>query len=792
MLGSFGGGLGFGLAFCLKDEFSGNASKIQGSMGALDSKTGKMTSSVGGKLMKLGGILGVGFSLGKAIKGAAELSDQMVGLEMVTGMSAAEMEGLRAQLEGMDTRTGLSELLGLTEIGSQLGVAKEELAGFAKTADDIGLVLGKKLGGSAEAAVTKIAKLNKLFKDTKDLDVEDGLKKMSSAIDTLSDKTTANISTVTNFASKLGELGGLGPTAAQALGLGTALDELGVKMKGMSSQFGNIMTVIGRSDKSMAMFANQVGMTTGEFKNMFATDPNEVMLKLAQSMKGLDNKAMVSRMKKLGIGTQEAAKFLGTLRDNIDLVRERQQMATEAFRKGSSVTTEANKKNLTFAAQLEKLQRNFQIFLTRIGDAIALGLAPLLDILNWLLKAMTKFAASPFGKAVIKYTTYIVGFTAGVLALAKGIKIMGSAFKIATRQAYRLMIALWPVALMAAPIIGIVMAVRKATSAFEDFDGTVKSGFGGFWQKLGGIIQAIKEVWSSWDRAKQTFMISGKTMEKLQKLGIDKWAVSIGTWVIRIKEFVWGVFQGIYEALKAVWDFVEPVLTWIGDKLAEWGIISAENTSATEKWVQAGKILGYIIAAVLIAIGIIALAIAAIIILVVGIIVLLIWAVWKAAQAVYYALKWVWDGIAAGLSWLYEQFLWIISFFDPVAWAQWGANAIKGLWDGIKSMWGQFTSWIYNSVKKVPLLGSIVAFAYGDTEGMAESLGVQLAPEPGGESTGIMESGVSNKVGMSGAGAGGGFGDMMQLPPQKIEVNIDGEKVGEAVTNYQDNENSRE
>lgn len=816
MNGNFAGGLGFGLAFVLHDKFTDKAKGIKRGMGQLDKSAGAMSGSIASKLGGVGAALGLGFSFAQATRLSAELSDQMVGVAVSTGMSNKEMEGLRSSLEAMDTRTELPELLGLSRLGSQLGVANQDLAEFTKTADNVGIVLGDAFGG-AEGAVTKIGKISKLFNIGGP--IEEQLNKVGSAIDVLNDKTSANIGKVTAFATKMGELGKMGPTIDQALGLGTALDELGVKSKGMASQIAQIFTVMGKNDESMAMFAQHLNMTGGEFKKLFAENPNEMLLKLAESFKDMESPDILKTMTKLKIGTPEAAKVMSLLGNNIDKVRLRQQMASQAFREGTSVSNEAAMRNQTFAAQLEKIQRNFKILLTRIGDAISQGFAPFLNIINGIIKALSRFAASPVGKATIKYTAYFVGFGAAVLALAKGIKVMNGALKMATRSAIRLMIALWPVALIAAPILIIVATIQRATKAFSEFDGTVKKGIGGMFQRFGGIIAAVREIWSTWDSATQTFTVNNKLMEKLKALGIDKWAIKLGTYIVRLKEFFSGMVKGLYEGFQAVYNFVKPTLDWIIGKLEDFGIMVKGATDQTSKWAQAGKVLGFIIIGMLVLMALPFVVMGILIAIVVGVIYLLytaVWYLWEyALKYVFQAVQYLIQAVVNAFIWLFET-IWYVAegiynafasalsyvgnafknffdfigtYFNPINWVKWGIQAIQGLWKGIKSAWGSLKSWLGNAVKKIPVIGAVIRWWQGEE---AKEGDAQAATESADLDTGVMEDAVANKAMGLGIAGGAGTDSTVNVAPQTINLTIDGEKVGEAVANYNENETSRE
>jgi hypothetical protein len=38
-------------------------------------------------------------------------------------------------------------------------------------------------------------------------------------------------------------------------------------------------------------------------------------------------------------------------------------------------------------------------------------------------------------------------------------------------------------------------------------------------------------------------------------------------------------------------------------------------------------------------------------------------------------------------------------------WVDFGKNMVANIWNGVKSMWGQFTGWLSNAMKNIPVVG---------------------------------------------------------------------------------------
>lgn len=794
------GGLGFGLVFELQDKFSNNANKIGRGMGQLDKTTSSAVGSMVGKLGALGAAMGAAFSFQKGLSMAAEMSDRLVAIEMQTGLTQKQIEDFRSELEDLDSRTDVGELMDFTVLGKQLGIANNKLVKFAQTADGIGQVIGSDLGGSAEAATTKIAKMTNLFRDTAGMGKIDAINAMAATLDTLNDTTSANISSVADFANKLGALGEMGPTATQAIGLATALDEQGVKIKGLAAQYGNVVQKMGATKESAAKFAGAMGLTNLEFQKMFDKDPNALIMKLAKSMKGASKTQMVQTMQKLGLGSQESIKFMKLLGDNIDLVTQRQTEAQKAFEGGNSVINHANARNKTLAAQLDKLKRNFDAFLTRLGEGIGEGLDPFFTSLNKTIKAMTAFARSPFGKAVIKYSTALIAIAATGVAVHKGFGMVSSglgmvskAFIGGGRAAIGFMAAMGPVGwillAVTAAVAGLVAIFKTASNSFAAFDGNVKnikSGFGGMLQTLGGLLAVVKEVWSTWDSATGTFTINNKLMEKLKALGLDKWAINLGTWIGRLKTMFQGVYEGMSEGFKAVKSVVVPIFNSLVATADSFGFSIGKGVGALNTWKEVGKYVGYALIAIFTAMATPIMVFGA-----------LVYGLAAIFTSVWNTVVWFWNGYMAAVNFVIGQvytlynaftstFNSIFDLFNPMKWLDFGSKAIKGLWDGMKGAFGGLSSWLSSAVKKVPVISAVVKWWNGGGE-EAPTAGDGAAAM---QETGIMETGASNRVGMSGGGAAATNNISMSSTPVQIVVNE--EVLGETVINYQQNEMSRQ
>ncbi|UHG93329.1 hypothetical protein [Spirosoma oryzicola] len=311
----------------------------------------------------------------QGITDALKLSDAMGGVEKATGQSSEQVKALAGELDKIDTRTTKEDLMTIAQIGGQLGVANDELLGFVKSVDMAVVALGDEFSGGAEEAAKEIGALQKLFKETKDMKAGDAINDIGSALNELGAAGSATAPVVADFTQRMGQLGDLSPQITQTMGLGAAFQELGLSAEISAGGLSNIL--LGAA-KATALFADQLHISEAEMKELINTNPNEFLLKLAESLKGLPADLVAKRLDDLGIKSQEATKVMSLLKDQTDMVRQKQEIAANAMKGiynaaleqvGKSTDTFAKKLGLS-KDELEKLiKSNPNEFFIRLANS---------------------------------------------------------------------------------------------------------------------------------------------------------------------------------------------------------------------------------------------------------------------------------------------------------------------------------------------------------------------------------------------------------------------------------------
>lgn len=335
----------------MKEELTGFGNKGQSIFSNLKSQFSGMAK----------GLL-AGFSVAGAIESGrkiisqnAELSDSFAGVMKTTGLTLVEVESLNRSFSKMNTRTAKSELLELAQVAGKLGIsAVQDVEGFVKAADKIGVALGEDLGGT-EAAVESLGKLTDIFKIKDEFGIEESLLKVGSAINSLGAAGAAKESNLIDFSTRLA---GIAPAAnislPSVLGLAATLDELGQRMETSSTAIGQFLVEMG---KDIPKYAGIAKMSVKDFSDLMRTDANQAFIKVLESSKSMEGgiAALAKSMDNLGVNNSGAVQTLGALSDNIDKLREKQELANIEFDDGTSIIQEFDTANSTLGANLEKI-----------------------------------------------------------------------------------------------------------------------------------------------------------------------------------------------------------------------------------------------------------------------------------------------------------------------------------------------------------------------------------------------------------------------------------------------------
>lgn len=333
-------------------QLRGNARETGISLGSLADSFNRYQ---GIALSVIAALTGMVLSVQKIIDINGKLSDAQSDVMKTTGMTKDEVDALTKSFGLLQTRTSRIDLLGIAEIGGKLGIAKAEIPAFVAVMNKAGVALSDSFTGGAEEAADKLGKIKNLYIELRDAGVEVTFEAVGSALNDLGASGTASEANVAEFVTRVGSMPEVfKPSIAQALGLGAAFEESGIKAEVAGSNYSKVITL---AAKNVAGFAAQMGKPKKEIEDLINSNPTEFFLQFANSLKGLSGTQLADVLDKLKLNDNEVKQVLGAASQNTDLFRQKIDLANKSMNEGTSLTNEYNIKNSNLAAILERISK---------------------------------------------------------------------------------------------------------------------------------------------------------------------------------------------------------------------------------------------------------------------------------------------------------------------------------------------------------------------------------------------------------------------------------------------------
>lgn len=291
-----------------------------------------------------------------------ELSDSLSDVQRTAGLTASEAENLANQLKKIDTRTSLKGLVDIAVIGGQLGIAKEQLAGFTTAVNQLAVSLGGELQGGAEGIAKSLGVLDNVFKITQGNggNVEKSLNQIGSAILGLGQSGQATGDFLADFGERVGGLGKqFGLSLPVILSYGAVLQENGVSAEVAGSSFKRLVSsLISNRGKFLAVAQiSDSTQTLSSFTNLINTDLKKALDLFFDGLSkgGTKNSAFNDTLKALRLTGGGVSQAIAAIADNQAKLNEHVQDATKDFNDASLAAEQYAIKNDNLAGSWDKL-----------------------------------------------------------------------------------------------------------------------------------------------------------------------------------------------------------------------------------------------------------------------------------------------------------------------------------------------------------------------------------------------------------------------------------------------------
>lgn len=313
----------------------------------------------------------------KVIQSNAEISDSLADIRRTAGLTQPEVESLFSSLKKIDTRTSLKGLADIAIIGGQLGIAKDQLAGFTKAVDELSVSLGGELKGGPEEVAQSLGILDKVFGISAQNggDVERSFNKIGSVILGLGQSGLATGDFLTDFAKRVGGV------AAQAkldlptlLSYGAVLQEQGVSAEVAGTSFKKLLGSLATKREAFLPIA-QIADSTLTLKSFTDIINNDTQKALSLFFTGLaqggsTTTAFSDLLKSVGLDAARSGQAITALAlHQADLTKHISE-SNDQYKDGTLAAEQFKVKNDTLGASVDKLGKSF-ISLTTTGNISA-------------------------------------------------------------------------------------------------------------------------------------------------------------------------------------------------------------------------------------------------------------------------------------------------------------------------------------------------------------------------------------------------------------------------------------
>lgn len=296
-----------------------------------------------------------------AVKSSIDFETAMTGvMKTVDETATTSYADIAEAIKKMSTETASSktEIAAVAEAAGQLGVGADDIEKFTK----VMIMLGDTTNVNAQDAATSLAKFMNITGDSLD-DVD----KLGSAIVDLGNNFATDEASIIAMATRLASAGTIaGLSSTDILALAASMSSVGIEAEAGGTAMSQTLTNIGNrvanfkdgATEALDDISKVTGMSAQEFADAWEKDP----VKAVQSfIEGLDRmnssgenvNAILDDLGMKGIRQSNMLKSLalasGNMADAIDT-------SSEAYRKNTALSDEANKRYQTTAARLSQVK----------------------------------------------------------------------------------------------------------------------------------------------------------------------------------------------------------------------------------------------------------------------------------------------------------------------------------------------------------------------------------------------------------------------------------------------------
>jgi len=381
-------------------------------------KAAETARAAGTQMLGFGALTVAG--LGASAKAAMDWESAWAGVTKTVNGTPAEMDQLEVSLRGLAKTLPLThtEIAGVAEAAGQLGVARQDIAGFTKTMVDLGVSTNL----TADDAATQIAQISNVM-GTMAREGSLGVSRFGATLVALGNDGASTESEILAMAQRIaGAAATVGASETDVLALSNTLASMGVKAElggGVTTRvLLKMYEAVQEGGDHLDAFAKTAGTSSAEFAKAFGDSPVAAMDKVNKGLARVKAEGgnVVQAMKDMGIKGTEEYQVMLALASSGDLLSDSLALGSKAWKENVALVNEASKR-------YETTESKVKIAWNNIKDAAIDAGAALLPVIQGVAESVSGLAQT-FGslpEPVKGAVVMLAGVTGGAALLAGGL-----------------------------------------------------------------------------------------------------------------------------------------------------------------------------------------------------------------------------------------------------------------------------------------------------------------------------------------------------------------------------------
>lgn len=317
-------------------------------------------------------------------------------LDINTEAGKAKLDELKSSLTDLSTQlpNTFQDISGVAALGSALGIANDDLTSFTENVIKFSSASNVGIEGAAQAFGSLSTLLNVS---------SDQFDNLGSAIAYVGVNSNATESQIISVAEAISGVTSASNISAQyTVGLSGALASLKVPAEQARGSLTRVFAEVNRAaagnGDQLNRFANVLGITAAEAKNLAATDMAGFFDKFVASLSTMNAQDITTTLDSLNLADIRVTNTLVRLAGNIDTTTSSIQMANQAYAEGTYLSDAYATKQEDISVRFQELTNSVNNLFATMGESVIPVVGPIIDSLKGIVNVFNALISTPAGQ----------------------------------------------------------------------------------------------------------------------------------------------------------------------------------------------------------------------------------------------------------------------------------------------------------------------------------------------------------------------------------------------------------